>query len=303
MIEYRLQTFITLYNTRSYTKTAQILSMTQPAVSQHIKTLEAYYKVPLVNYKNRILDITPEGHMLYKYALTAERNAAKIKELLENKSFETTLLKLGVLPTIGEGVLQRILSSYIKDFPDTEVHIFHGNDKFLEKLLINGTIDAAIVTNHFPLENYSSSLLFYDETICVCSSENPLAGQTVSFDDLKNEPLILNYYGSEVNQNLDRILKKYAYSIEDFRHPIYLGNLSSIKEHLSYGSGFTFLYLTICENQINSGQFSKIYVKNFYSLHSYYYCYLKDHLLEKQYQEFYNYSKRIISETSNKRGY
>ena len=64
MIDYRTETFMTLCGTRSYTQTANILNITQPAVSQHIRFLENHYGVKLVEYKGKQLYLTPEGEFL-----------------------------------------------------------------------------------------------------------------------------------------------------------------------------------------------------------------------------------------------
>ena len=65
MLDYRLQTFLTLCETCNYTKTAQKLNMTQPAVSQHIQFLENYYQVILISGKGKNFSLTEEGKSLH----------------------------------------------------------------------------------------------------------------------------------------------------------------------------------------------------------------------------------------------
>ena len=66
MLDFRLHTFMDLCDSKSYTKTAKNLHMTQPAVSQHIRYLENYYGVKLIHYEKRKMSLTKEGEYLFK---------------------------------------------------------------------------------------------------------------------------------------------------------------------------------------------------------------------------------------------
>lgn len=69
MLDHRMETFLTVCETMNFTKAAAKLHITQPAVSQHIRYLEAAYDIPLFHYKERKLMLTPEGALLYKAGL------------------------------------------------------------------------------------------------------------------------------------------------------------------------------------------------------------------------------------------
>jgi len=68
MIDSKLATFIDVAQLRSYTNAAEMLNLTQPAVSQHIKQLEKYYGVKLIKKKGRQISLTEEGDLLLKSA-------------------------------------------------------------------------------------------------------------------------------------------------------------------------------------------------------------------------------------------
>ena len=61
MIDSKLMTFINVAKLRSYTRAAEMLNLTQPAVTQHIKQLEEYYGVKLIKKKGRQISLTEEG--------------------------------------------------------------------------------------------------------------------------------------------------------------------------------------------------------------------------------------------------
>ena len=86
MLDFRIYTFLELCKTLSYTKTAENLHMTQPAVTQHIKFLEEFYRNKLFLYSGRTLSLTEYGKLLYRYLVAMNSDSEKIKEKILNLS-------------------------------------------------------------------------------------------------------------------------------------------------------------------------------------------------------------------------
>ena len=63
MLDFRIATFLTLYNEMNYRKTSKILNMTQPGVTQHIQYLENYYGIKLFEYNGRTLSKTKNAEI------------------------------------------------------------------------------------------------------------------------------------------------------------------------------------------------------------------------------------------------
>jgi DNA-binding transcriptional LysR family regulator len=102
MLDHRLQTFLTLCETCNYTKTAEKLNMTQPAVSQHIQYLENYYQVALIAEKGKNFSLTEEGKALEQYIRTLKANSERILPLLQRIKNQVKQLNFGATLTIGE---------------------------------------------------------------------------------------------------------------------------------------------------------------------------------------------------------
>ena len=85
MLDYRLKTFLLLSKTLNYTKTAQQLHMSQPAVSQHIRYLEQTYNIKLFEYYNRRLQLTEMGQQFYQQVLALEVQSQDIIERLRQE--------------------------------------------------------------------------------------------------------------------------------------------------------------------------------------------------------------------------
>ena len=125
-----LRTFVTLVEVKNFTKTAEILHMSQPSVSLHIKNLEKEFQTNLLLRSPKFLQITPTGEILYERAkqmITIYEQAKQ--EILEQQNTIKGELKIGASFTIGEYVLPYLLFDLHKDFPQLELEVVIGNTR------------------------------------------------------------------------------------------------------------------------------------------------------------------------------
>ena len=135
MIDFRLKTFLTLCKILNYTKTAEILHITQPAVSQHIKYLESEYNVKLFSYKNKILSLTDPGKILYDFLLAMDASSKRIKEILSEVDNKNHPIIFGTTLTIGEYTMNNLLPKLLIDYPELNITMDVGNTQNLLKKL------------------------------------------------------------------------------------------------------------------------------------------------------------------------
>lgn len=134
MLDYRLQTFLTLCETCNYTMTAQKLNMTQPAVSQHIQFLENYYQVELIKGKGKHFSLTEEGKALLEYVKTLYASSERILPLLHRIKNQVKVLNFGATLTIGEYMLPPILYQIFKEDPEVNISMYVENTDILQKM-------------------------------------------------------------------------------------------------------------------------------------------------------------------------
>ncbi|MGN0587217.1 MAG: LysR family transcriptional regulator, partial [Oscillospiraceae bacterium] len=113
MIDTRLETFLTLCRVMNYRKTAELLNMTQPAVTQHIHYLEDHYGCKLFIYDRRSLKMTQKAELLKKYAENVLYQEKKLRSELDKKDIVS--LAVGAEKTIGEYVLAEHISAFLKE--------------------------------------------------------------------------------------------------------------------------------------------------------------------------------------------
>ena len=118
-----LNYFLTVARKQSFSKAAEELHITQPAVSQHIHYLEEEYETTLFVYSNKQLSLTRSGKILRKYLMTMQNDEKNI--IKEIKSIETTIetLSIGVTMTIGEYAIVNRLADFIKHHPKMNLHL------------------------------------------------------------------------------------------------------------------------------------------------------------------------------------
>lgn len=276
MLDNRLQTFLTLCETQNYTKTAQKLNMTQPAVSQHIQYLENYYQVVLISGKGKHFSLTEEGIALQDYIRTLKANSERILPLLHRIKSQAKPLNFGATLTIGEYTVPPILHQILKEDPDTEISMFVENTHILQEMLWAGKIDFALLEGHFNQNQFDFKKMSNETFVGVCSPQNKIASKTTDLQGLLEENLILREPGSGTRDILEQALYNQNLSISDFKRKIEIGNMNAIKELCHQNSGITFMYREAVKKEIASGYLKEIQIENFNVSHPFNFVYLKD---------------------------
>ena len=140
MLDFRVRTFLCVCQTLNYTKAAQQLHITQPAVSAHIRYVETYYQVQLFHYQNRKLELTAAGKLLYQRLRTLTNDETQLQAELHAPQQETEQFSLGVTMTVGEYAIIKPLTNLLKQQPHLNLHLHFGNTAQLLEQLKEGSI-------------------------------------------------------------------------------------------------------------------------------------------------------------------
>ena len=291
MIDYRLKTFLVLCKLENYTKTAELLHITQPAVSQHIKYLEEFYDCKLFEYKNKNLYLTNAGKELYSFAMSMHSSSERIKLLINNKSDEKKPITFGATLTIGEYIMPPILKKLILAYPNLHITMNVQNTKTLLDKLNEGEIDFALIEGNFNKSEYNHRLFSQENFIGVCSSNSVYSDKCVYFEELFTERIILREFGSGTRDIFEHIMQERNLSIGCFKNFIELGNMNVIKDLVEKNLGITFVYEEAVKKELSSGILSKINIYNFSETREFNFVYHKNSLHEREFLEWYEYFK------------
>lgn len=266
MLDLKLDTFLVLCETRNYTHAANILNITQPAVSQHIKYLESHYSTKLFYYdEKRRLHLTKNGELLRAFAQTVKADSIHITQRLKAPPDVPEEIKIGTIVSTGESLVPLMVAEYLRKYPDKKVSMYLDEADTLLEQLKNGRIHFCITDIHCPQEEYESEQLFEGETICVCSPKHPLAKKTVDFDDLTDCRLIFRENDTYSKRNLMRILHNYNQNVTNFSSYVEVGSINAIKKLVMENVGISFVYRFVVQDNLDSGHLSQIYIRNFLS--------------------------------------
>lgn len=283
MIDTRMETFMTLCRVMNYRKTAELLNMTQPAVTQHIHFLEEQYGCKLFNYDRRTLTMTDEAKLLQKYAENVLYQEKKLREKLEGNNGIS--LSVGATKTIGEYVITEHISSFIAE-PDNSISVDIENTEQLLRALSEGRIDFALIEGYFDKSKYASRLYRNEPFVGLCGADHPFAGRTVKLDELWKEHLILREEGSGTRDILKQLLAGSSYSFSQFDRITTISSFGLITKLLEKKRCITFAYRAAGEGNSALAEFR---VKGWDISHELCYVYLDTPYSQNAVEEFEKY--------------
>lgn len=270
MIDYRIRTFLALYETMNYRRTGEQLRLSQPAVSQQIHSLENEYGCKLFIYDGKHLHQTPQAHRLAEYARSALYNDLQLRQ--ELTAAPRKEIRIGVTRTIGTFVIGRILSQYAKN-SSANLSVTVDNTELLLHKLEHEELDFLIVEGIFNKERYAHVLFQKAPFLGLCSQQHPFAGQTVTLSDLSGETVVLREHGSGTRAILENTLAEQGYSTDIFSRIICANNPSLILQLVEENVGITFAYEAASGNHT---KIAKFHLKGLNEDHEFRVVYLKN---------------------------
>jgi len=219
----------------SFSKAAQVLFVTQPAISKHVKALEDQYKVALFERKGNSILLTEAGKKLNEYLLQAKDIERKIEyelSILSNMSQAAGHLRLGASTTIALYILPPILSGFQREYANVHVQLVNRNSEYILNALLNHEVDLGIIEVDNKLTTVSYKPFMSDEVIPVCSASSPLAGKSLTIKQLVKTPIALRERGSGTLNALLKALGDHHIKPADLNVKIRLGGTEALKNFL-----------------------------------------------------------------------
>ena len=253
MLDYRIDTFLTLCEQMNYRKTAEILHISQPAVTQQIHYLEHQYGQKLFAYENRRLVKTEAAVVLEKYARAAKLQERDLRQKLENSPIQ--VLRVGATKTIGDYYLKGDIRRYLQS-PENALTLIVDNTERLLHLLEENELDFAVVEGFFDKASFDNILLRREPFVGICRKDHPFAGREVTMDELLKETIIHREDGSGTRAILEQELRGYNESLMRFQRHICISSFNIILDLVKQGFGVSFVYNILADSDPALAKFS-----------------------------------------------
>jgi DNA-binding transcriptional LysR family regulator len=200
-----LRSFLAVARLRNFTLAARELGITQPAVSIHVRKLEAVLGCRLVDATSREVNLTDEGRALVESGpgvLAAVSNVRRRIELAGAK--RRGRLRIGASSAPGAWLLPRMLSEFRRSHPDVELSCTIRDTLLVEEMLLAGDLDCALVGGHLAQRNVDLQPIADDRLVIVAPVDHPLCGRRkVHVEDLAGERFVMREAGSATRRLLD----------------------------------------------------------------------------------------------------
>lgn len=205
---------------------ARNLYVTEPTISQQIKTLEKQLEITLFEKHGRGIQLTPKGESIYPYIVNVLDSVDRLQQHLHViNNPDSGAIVFGLGPITSTERLQRLLEVFNQDFPNIKVNIYESGSMDLYDLLERGEIDIAVLNtseetrDEMTKKNIRHKNLYNSNFTLMTSTEHPLASkEKISYKDLLNVPLMV-YRNGLIQQSLLKLLgteKNVVYSFVDY---------------------------------------------------------------------------------------
>lgn len=253
MLDYRIDTFLTLCESMNYRKTAEMLHISQPAVTQQIHYLENQYGQKLFAYENRRLVKTEAAAILEQYARAAKLQQQDLLQKLESSPIHT--LRIGATKTIGDYYLKEDIRRYLQS-PDNALTLIVDNTEHLLRLLEENELDFSVVEGFFGKTRFDSILLRREPFVGICRQDHPFAGREVTMEELLQQTIIHREAGSGTRAILEQELRGYNESLQRFQRHICISSFNIILDLVKQGFGVSFVYNILADSDPGLAKFS-----------------------------------------------
>lgn len=267
MVDTKLKTLLTVISAKSYTKAAERLGLTQPAVSHHIHSLEDEYHIKIFYPGTKKIRLTPEGKILEKYAKRIRALHSGLLSDLEDYKRGAHRYIIGVTPSAEGNLVPNVIASYCSLHSEIKIIILTDTIKKISAKLQTYDLDFAIVEGRISAPGLYSRLLDTDHLSLIVSPEHPFARRrSITIDELKKERLIIRPSAAGTRQLFENCLRSHSESLRNFNISMEIDNVSTIKELVMSGFGVSIAAHSTCLSEEQAGLLKVVPIENFHML-------------------------------------
>jgi DNA-binding transcriptional LysR family regulator len=239
MADRRLQVFYTVAKQLSFTKAAELLYMTQPAVTFQVKQLEEHFNTRLFERSHSKITLTAAGEVALEYA----ERILNLNGEMETRLGELTgqvsgTLLVGASTTIAEYMLPRLLGDFKAQYPHVHARLTVANSETIEFKVADHTLDVGLIESPSHHPQLTSHVCCEDDLVAICSPKHQVAKYaSITPAQLAELPYVSRESGSGTREVVDDYFRQNGVQPEDLHITMELGSREAIKGAVEAGLG------------------------------------------------------------------
>ena len=264
MADRRLQVFHTVARLLSFTKAAESLHMTQPAVTFQVRQLEEYFNTRLFDRTHNRISLTDAGQRVYGYADKIFALYAEMENSVRDLTGEVSgVLLLGASTTIAEYMLPALLGDFKAKYPEVSIRLQVANTDGIVSMVENNVIDLGVVEAPVSNKNLVVENCRMDRMVLIVPPGHPLAKRkSVPITELLNHPYICREEGSGTREVMLEAMNIAGASPQELNIVMELGSPEAVKGAVEAGMGVSILSRATIDKELRLGSLIAIELEN-----------------------------------------
>jgi DNA-binding transcriptional LysR family regulator len=255
MSDRRLQVFHTVAKLLSFTKAAESLHMTQPAVTFQVRQLEEYFNTRLFDRTHNRINLTEAGKRVYEYSDTIFQVYSEMENAVREITGDVNgVLIIGASTTIAEYMLPALLGDFKTKYPDVNLRLKVSNSEGIVAMVENNVIDLGVVEAAVTNKNLAVELCRVDRLVAVVPPNHEFANlETMHIKDLLRYPYICREEGSGTREVILEYLDQLGLVKEELNIIMELGSPEALKGAVEAGIGVTIISRATLNKELKLG--------------------------------------------------
>jgi len=294
-----LESFVEIAKVKSFSTAAKNLFLTQPALSNHIAKLEKELGIALFERNNKKTELTPAGKQFYLSALeilNQRENALLNLEKFQGKI--DGMLHIATSSVPGQYILPNILKNFNTKYPDVTYDLHYLSSGEITDMLMMGELDLGFIGAEPDNRKIVYEKIADDELVVIAPNISPFNKMnTISFERLLDEPLLLRKEGSGTRQAFDLAYKKHAYLGKPAKVLSYMDNNEMIVLCVKAKLGLSIVSRISVEDKVKAGFIKVLPLEEYNFQHAFHFVYPKDRTMSPLVNRFKDF---VLAERNSK---
>jgi DNA-binding transcriptional LysR family regulator len=251
---FRVRVFRTVAHHLNFSRAAEELFLTQPAVTQQVKALEDEIGVPLFDRSGGRITLTAGGKVLLPFAdKMKEVSDQAFSAVAEVSGQQAGELAIGASQTIGQYLLPNFVAGFIKAYPRIRVIVRSGNTEAMLNALLAHEVHLALIEGLNQRKDLNIEPFLQDHMVLVVPPGHEWADHEVEVDALKQQPLLMREFGSGSRRVVEKAIVAAGLQKKDMKIQMELDSTEGLLSAVEAGLGVTFVSRWAVRNQLSLG--------------------------------------------------